>query len=172
MNTNKPLHYLFILCLVYSALAAADNGAIVKCIHADGTVVYTNQKCESGKAEKVKLRSGSAVSSAVSAEFAFAAAQSHVEVSGEGVVVKLLADDKAGGRHQRFILKLPSGQTLLVAHNVDLASRIDTLQQGDVIQFYGEYLWNEQGGLLHWTHRDPKGKHPEGWLLHNGKRYQ
>ena len=38
--------------------------------------------------------------------------------------METLPDDNKGTRHQRFILKLSSGQTLLVAHNIDLADKI------------------------------------------------
>ena len=55
---------------------------------------------------------------------AYASRSSDVLVTGEGTVTRLLADDEEGGRHQRFILRLDSGQTLLVAHNIDLAPRI------------------------------------------------
>ena len=103
---------------------------------------------------------------------AFARRESNVQVSGQGVVVKLLADDTSGRRHQRFILRLASGQTLLVAHNIDLAPRIASLSEGDAVEFSGEYEWNERGGVLHWTHRDPKGAHAAGWLKHRGQIYQ
>ena len=33
-----------------------------------------------------------------------------------GTVMRVLADDDDGSRHQRFILRLGSGQTVLVAH--------------------------------------------------------
>jgi hypothetical protein len=33
-------------------------------------------------------------------------------------------------------------------------------------------VWNEKGGVVHWTHRDPGGRHMAGWLAHNGKTYQ
>ncbi|MGO4999904.1 DUF3465 domain-containing protein [Oceanisphaera sp. W20_SRM_FM3] len=98
--------------------------------------------------------------------------QSDVQVEGSGRVVRLLKDDNKGSRHQRFLLVLPSGQTLLIAHNIDLAPRIDTLKVGDTVAFYGEYEWNKKGGVVHWTHHDPKGRHLGGWLQHNGKRYQ
>jgi hypothetical protein len=97
---------------------------------------------------------------------------SDVQVSGSGEVVRLLADDNEGSRHQRFVLALDNGHTLLVAHNIDLAPRLDALRVGDRIEFNGEYEWNPRGGVLHWTHRDPQGKHAPGWLKHHGKTFQ
>lgn len=103
---------------------------------------------------------------------AFDQQRSDVQVEGRGVVTKLLSDDNDGSRHQRFILRLPHGQTLLVAHNIDLAPRIDSLAVGDEVRFFGEYEWNNKGGVLHWTHHDPQGRHVAGWLEHRGRRYQ
>ena len=94
------------------------------------------------------------------------------QVSGIGTVVRVLADDNDGSRHQRFILALGSERTLLVAHNIDLAPRIPSLSKGDTVSFYGEYEINPQGGVIHWTHHDPQGRHAAGWLEHEGQRYQ
>ena len=91
-----------------------------------------------------------------------------VQVSGQGVVTRVLSDDNEGARHQRFILRLASGQTLLFAHNIDIAPRLSSLKPGDVVAFSGIYEWNAQGGLVHWTHHDPSGGHPAGWLRLNG----
>ncbi|MDR3232772.1 MAG: DUF3465 domain-containing protein [Planctomycetaceae bacterium] len=102
----------------------------------------------------------------------FAKQRSNVQVSGSGVVTKMLKDDNEGGRHQRCILKLASGQTLLIAHNIDIAPRLDGLAAGDTVEFYGEYFYNSQGGGIHWTHRDAKSEHTNGWLKWNGKVYQ
>ncbi|ASU24148.1 MULTISPECIES: DUF3465 domain-containing protein [Vibrio] len=98
--------------------------------------------------------------------------QSDIQVQGSGMVIRLLPDDNEGSRHQKFILKLDSKQTLLVAHNIDLAPRVPNLKVGDRVQFYGEYEWNKKGGVMHWTHKDPNNKHPHGWLKHNGKTYE
>ena len=97
---------------------------------------------------------------------------SDIQVRGTGKVSRILSDDNKGSRHQRFILRLSSGQTLLVAHNIDLAPRINNLQNGDSVQFYGEYEWNSKGGVIHWTHHDPGGQHVGGWLEHNGRKYK
>ncbi|MDN3653575.1 DUF3465 domain-containing protein [Thalassotalea ponticola] len=98
---------------------------------------------------------------------------SDIQVSGEGMVIKILADDEQGSRHQRFIIRLDNKQTLLIAHNIDLANRINTLRQGDKVKFYGEYEWNDKGGVVHWTHRDPdpRGDHEDGYLIHAGIKY-
>ena len=98
--------------------------------------------------------------------------RSDVQVQGVGKVIKILSDDNKGSRHQRFLLKLPSNLTLLVAHNIDLAKRINSLKVGDRVEFYGEYEWNNKGGVVHWTHHDPRGKHKDGWLKHNGIVYK
>ena len=94
------------------------------------------------------------------------------QVRGKGEVVRILPDDTDGGRHQRFILRLNTGRTLLVAHNIDLAPRVAALRTGDTVVFYGQYEWNDKGGVIHWTHHDPQGQHVDGWLEHNGRRYQ
>ncbi len=97
--------------------------------------------------------------------------RSDVQLSGSGVVTRVLSDDTKGSRHQRFILKINAHQTILIAHNIDLAPRITGLREGDVVEFYGEYEWNKKGGVVHWTHKDPNNRHAHGWLRHRGKQY-
>ena len=93
-------------------------------------------------------------------------------VEGEGIVTKILPDDNSGARHQRFIVRLRPGQTLLISHNIDLAPRVTSLREGDTVTFSGKYEWNARGGVVHWTHRDPAGRQHGGWLRHNGNTYQ
>lgn len=103
---------------------------------------------------------------------AFASGTSDIQVEGDGTVIRLLQDDLDPPRHQRFIVQLASGQTLLISHNIDLAPRIDGLNVGDSVSFNGEYEWNAKGGVIHWTHHDPQGRHVTGWIKHNGKTFK
>ncbi len=95
----------------------------------------------------------------------------NTQVEGRASVVKLLPDDNEGSRHQRFIIRLASGQTILISHNTDLAPRVVALRPGDEITFSGEYEWNDKGGVVHWTHRDPDNRHQAGWIRHNGQLF-
>lgn len=95
-----------------------------------------------------------------------------VQVYGNGVVISILADDLNDSRHQRFIIELNSNQTLLISHNIDFSPKINELSLGDRIEFFGEYEWNDKGGVIHWTHQDPDGIHAGGWILHNNIIYQ
>jgi hypothetical protein len=98
--------------------------------------------------------------------------KSDVQVEGEGTVSRILADDRDGSRHQRFIVRLRGDQTVLIQHNIDLAPRIEGIEEGDLVSFFGEYVWNEHGGLVHWTHHDPARRHVDGWIKHKGRTYQ
>lgn len=103
---------------------------------------------------------------------AFERQQSNLQVKAYGTVDRLLPDDREGSQHQRFIVRMPSGLTILIAHNIDLAPRVQSIRKGDSIRFFGEYEWTSQGGVVHWTHADPNGHHVDGWIEHRGKRYQ
>lgn len=103
---------------------------------------------------------------------AFENRQSDVQVQASGTIERVLTDDQDGSRHQRFIVKLPHGQTVLIAHNIDLAPRVAPLAVGDRVEFFGEYEWNDQGGVIHWTHHDPAGKHVAGWVKRGGQTFQ
>lgn len=102
---------------------------------------------------------------------AFDSKLSNVQVQSVGHVKALLRDDNEGSCHQKFILALDNGLTVLVAHNIDLSPRIDNLKKGDTVEFFGEYEYSNQGGVIHWTHHDPQKRHEDGWLKHNGKTY-
>ncbi len=99
------------------------------------------------------------------------AQRSGVMVSTVANVTRILKDDNDGSRHQRFLIRTPDGLTFLVAHNIDLAPRVP-LGVDSRVSIYGQYEWNNKGGVLHWTHHDPNNTHPEGWIIYQGKKYE
>jgi hypothetical protein len=106
-----------------------------------------------------------------SVEQAFAGQRSGVWVDAGGRVARLLSDDNEGSRHQRFILALNSGHTVLVSHNIDLAERVP-VRKGESLKLHGRYEWNERGGVIHWTHHDPEGFMRGGWIRYQGAVYR
>ena len=106
---------------------------------------------------------------------AFTAKQSERQVKGCGTIIKALPDDNEGSRHQKILIELTGvspKQTLLLVHNIDLAPRVAEVSRGTPISFYGEYVYNEKGGLVHWTHHDPAARHQGGWIESAGIRYE
>ena len=103
---------------------------------------------------------------------AFEAGRSDVWVEAEGIVEHLLPDDTHGSRHQRIIVRIPSGRTVLIAHNIDLPPRVEPLRRGGRLRFRGEYEWNDKGGVVHWTHHDPSGRRPGGWIERGARRVE
>lgn len=102
---------------------------------------------------------------------AWRAKQSDVMVECEGRVARILPDDNEGSRHQKFIVEILGGPSVLFAHNIDLAPRAP-VRTGAMIGFRGEYEWTDKGGVIHWTHHDPKGRREGGWLRVDGHIYQ
>lgn len=140
--------------LIIAVVAILYIGTIANVSYAVGETVAVSQESDQLLADAYKTQ------------------RSDFLVQGTASVVKLLADDNNGSRHQRFLVRLHSGQTLLIAHNTSLATRIDDLKEGDSVEFYGEYEWNNKGGVIHWTHHDPNGRHVSGWIKHADRTYQ
>ncbi len=88
-----------------------------------------------------------------------------------GRVSRVLRDDNEGSRHQKFILELGGGHTVMVAHNIDLAERIP-VRRGQALTVRGKYEWNDRGGVIHWTHHDPDGRIQGGWIMLDNVSYQ
>jgi len=104
-------------------------------------------------------------------EQAFAAQRSGQWLETSGRVTRVLRDDNEGARHQKFILELDDGHTVLVVHNIDLARRIPA-REGLSLTVRGRYEWNDRGGVIHWTHHDPDGREQGGWIEVADVRYE
>ena len=165
----KLLLLSVLICLLPSGSIAQKSGVRTRLSSASSII------CKIACPNKAFLISGTSPASLVDDDQigrAFASRASDIQVEGEGTVTRVLPDDLNGSRHQRFIVQLKSGQTLLITHNIDIAPRVDGLRTGDSVRFSGEYVWNAKGGVIHWTHHDPQGKHVAGWLIHKGKMYK
>ncbi|HTV74365.1 MAG TPA: DUF3465 domain-containing protein [Candidatus Acidoferrales bacterium] len=106
---------------------------------------------------------------------AWLARRSHVEVTASGSVARVLGlHEGPSGEHEGFILHLRGsaghGLTVLVEDNVDITGPIP-LAPGDDVELRGEYIYNDLGGLIHYTHLDPAGHHPGGYIKVAGKTY-
>ncbi|MEO8502814.1 MAG: DUF3465 domain-containing protein [Acidobacteriota bacterium] len=88
----------------------------------------------------------------------------------DGRVSKVLDDDRKGLQHQRFIVTADGAGTILIAHNIDLAGHVPVVI-GSTVRVHGLFEWNAKGGVVHWTHHDPSGKTPGGWIRCGGKTY-
>lgn len=97
---------------------------------------------------------------------------SHSQVEGEGEVVVILGDSPDAATRQKFMVRLASGAMLLIDHDIEKAPRVQKLELGDEIAFCGEYSYDIDGNVVRWTHKDPSGRHPAGWLKHDGRTYQ
>ncbi len=83
-------------------------------------------------------------------------------------VIKILPDDTNGLEHQKWTVKLSDGRTMQAIYNLDMCERVP-LKVGDTVSMGGQFIWTNQGGILHWLHHDPKGNRPDGYVELNGK---
>jgi len=105
---------------------------------------------------------------------AYSTQRSHVEVVADGTVTRLLG--VAPGRvspHEGFLLRLASGCSLVVRVevNTDFTGSIP-LAEGQSAAVKGEYEYYPRGGVVHWTHRDPRGRHEGGYIATGGHVYE
>jgi hypothetical protein len=96
--------------------------------------------------------------------------RSQLEVTADGTVIRLFADRASNsGTHEQFIIRLRGEElTVEIEHNITIGARVP-VALGDQVIVHGEYIWNAEGGLIHFTHHDPQGTHEGGYIIDNGK---
>jgi len=106
---------------------------------------------------------------------AWRAGRSHIEVTASGSVARVLGQRQGpSGDHEGFLVHLRGadghGLTVRVEDNVDITGPL-TLKDGDDVVVRGEYIYDPRGGLIHYTHHDPRGRHVPGYVRVNGRLY-
>jgi hypothetical protein len=95
------------------------------------------------------------------------------EVIAHGRVGEILGTRPGrSGSHEGFLLKLDGDcdLTLKVETNVSITGPVP-IHRGEIVIVKGEYVYDPLGGILHWTHHDPEGRHVAGYVVSDGKTY-
>jgi hypothetical protein len=94
----------------------------------------------------------------------------HVEVYIPRARVDRVLGERSGrsGVHEGFVIAVQT-QTFKVEDNVNVTGPVP-LQRGDVITLLGQLECDDD--VVHWTHRDPRGRHPSGYIEVNSKLYE
>lgn len=91
------------------------------------------------------------------------------EVALDATIVRVLGmRESRSGLHEGFLIR-SSGSTILVEDNADITGPIP-LQRGERIRLQGQFECDDS--VIHWTHRDPSGRHIAGYVEANGKYYR
>lgn len=96
------------------------------------------------------------------------------EVIANGVVREVLGMRRGpNGDHEGFLLQLDGDCDLLlrVETNTDITGQIP-ISGGQRVTVKGVYVFNAMGGLIHWTHHDPAGRHVNGYVKIGDRLYQ
>jgi hypothetical protein len=104
---------------------------------------------------------------------AYSSGASGVEVIGRGSVLTVLGTSSGpSGPHEGFLLRLDGGCDLIlrIEDNTGLTGPIP-VHAGETVTVKGEYETDATGGVIHWTHRDPRGRHIGGYIVAAGKTY-
>lgn len=127
--------------------------------------VRTSHRLESASDARRYTHAGCTVAVA---QFARHASGAWLTVSGG--VQRVLPDSTGRLRHQRFILGCATGFTLLIVNDVSIGTRAPVTAGAHVV-VRGQYEWDSEGGLLHFTHH-AEGGGTGGWILLGSQVYQ
>ena len=73
--------------------------------------------------------------------------------------------------HEQFDVRGDDGSGFRVVDNVSIAPRVPA-HPGDRVTVQGELVRARSPlPIVHWTHHDPGGRHPDGFVSLNGRVY-
>lgn len=105
-------------------------------------------------------------------EFLYNSQRGGVFVESVGRIVKILDDQITPYPAQVILIRLSSGQKLIIKHDINLGSALPTLKKAEALQFKGIYKWNDRGGMILSTHKNNDFPKHSGWLKYDDKIYQ
>lgn len=85
-------------------------------------------------------------------------------------VTRILPDDRNGSPHQLWQARTSSGDIVTIVYNSDMGDRVP-VEIGARFSVGGQFLWVNRAGMIHWTHEDPRGSRPDGYVYMNGTYY-
>jgi len=85
-----------------------------------------------------------------------------------GTISNILPEDHNGLPHQKYTIKVNNQITLLIVSNLDFGRT--PIAIGKTVSVCGEFKKVGQG-MVHWTHFDPHGGHPDGFTILDGQLY-
>jgi hypothetical protein len=94
----------------------------------------------------------------------------HAEVYIPDAIVTRILGERASrsGVHEGFIIRAGE-RSFKVEDNVDITGPIP-LRRGNTVSLLGQLECDDY--VIHWTHHDPRGRHPSGYVKVNGKTYE
>jgi hypothetical protein len=105
----------------------------------------------------------------------------YAEMNDSGTIWRVLGvHNGPSGAHEGFLVHIPFrapngaltqgvSRAWKVEDNVDITGPIP-LRRGDNVTLQGQLECDDN--VIHWTHRDPRGRHIAGYIEVNGQRYQ
>jgi len=101
-------------------------------------------------------------------------ANGHVEVYlPNATVTRVLGErESRSGLHEGFLIvpsPAQSARQIKVEDNVGITGPIP-LRRGDIVSLLGQLECDDY--VIHWTHHDPRGRHPSGYVKVNGTLYE
>lgn len=84
-------------------------------------------------------------------------------------VTRVLGERRSrSGMHEGFVIRV-ADRSFKVEDNAGITGAIP-LQRGDVVSLLGQLECDDD--VIHWTHHDPSGRHPSGYIKVSGKLYE
>ena len=141
----KAFFAVLLLTLSISTFSAETN---VECLDAQGNVV------------------NSSITHLKSVMANFKGDRTQVYVT--GTITEIKKEDHSGLAHQKYNIKIDKDITFLIVSNLSFGRVPLTL--GKFVSVCGEFK-RVGKGMVHWTHFDPRGTHPDGFTIVDGQLY-